>query len=173
LNGFWNKIKALLRPKEIIKDIHEIDFGELKAKGIRALIVDIDDTLIPRKVKEINPEVFEWVAARKEEGFRLCIVSNSRIHRVKYIGSALGLPTVSALFLGMKPLPFAFWKSLKILNAKSEETAMIGDQLFMDILGANLLNIYTIFVKHITEETFWFRKWMRKAEKWVLSKLKP
>lgn len=169
MNELLEKIKSFFRPKVIVKDIHEIDFRALKAKGVNALILDIDDTLIPRDVNDIYPQVFEWVVARKEEGFRLCLTSNSRHPlRVKYIGDALGLP---AMHLSFKPLPFAFWKSLEILKAKPEETAMIGDQLFMDILGANLINIYSIFIKHLTEETFWPRKWMRAAEDWFLSKL--
>ena len=169
MKEFWERIKSFFRPRAIVKNIHDIDFGELRAKGIRALILDIDDTLIPREVNDIYPQVFEWVVSRKEEGFRLCLTSNSRHPlRVKYIGDTLGLP---AMHLSFKPLPFAFWKSLEILKSKSEETAMIGDQLFMDILGANLVNIYSIFVKPMTPETFFARKWMRAAENWFLSKL--
>lgn len=165
------KIKNLFKPKEIVKAIEDIDFKALKEKGINALIIDIDDTLIPRQVNDISPRIFEWVATRKEEGFKLCLTSNSRHPlRVKYIGDTLGLP---AMHLSFKPLPFAFWRSLETLKAKPEETAMIGDQLFMDILGANSLKIYTIFVKHLTEETFWARRLMREAEDWVLSKLAP
>lgn len=162
MNEFWK----IFKPNEIVKDIHEIDFVKLKNHGINALILDIDDTLIPRGVNDISPQVFEWVVTRKEEGFKLCLTSNSRHPlRVKYIGETLELP---ALPLGFKPLPFAFWRSLKILNAKPEETAMIGDQLFMDILGANLLKIYSIYVKHLGKETFLPRMWMRWAEEWVL-----
>ncbi len=171
MNEYWEKIKALFKPNEIVKDIGDIDFKALKNRGVSALILDIDDTLIPREVNDVYPQVFEWVATRKEEGFRLCLTSNSRHPlRVKYIGDTLGLP---AMHLSFKPLPFAFRKSLEILKAKPEETAMIGDQLFMDILGANMLNIYTIFVKHLTEETFWARRLMRWAEGWVLEKIRP
>jgi hypothetical protein len=59
------------------------------------------------------------------------------------------------------------------LRAKPEETAMIGDQLFMDILGANLVNIHSIYIQHGKEESFILRKWMRQAEKWIISKLAP
>ncbi|MFA6431301.1 MAG: YqeG family HAD IIIA-type phosphatase [Candidatus Margulisiibacteriota bacterium] len=161
----------ILKPKEIVKTINQIDFKKLKAKGINALIMDIDDTLIPREENQISPMIFEWIVTRKEEGFKMCLASNSRHPlRVKYLGDTLGLPAIS---LGFKPLPFAFWNSLKILDAKPEETAMIGDQLFMDILGANMLNIYTIFVHHKKSEDILIRTWMRNAEEWVLSKLTP
>lgn len=171
MNESWGKIKNLFRPSETIREMSGINFAALRARGIRALILDIDDTLIPKEVNDIYPAVFEWVMARKEEGFSLCLTSNSRHPlRVKYFGETLRLP---AMHLSLKPLPFAFWKSLEILKSKPEATAMIGDQLFMDILGANLLNIYSIFIDHQKTETSWARKLMRQAEQWVLAKLKP
>ena len=169
MKKYWQKIKNIFKPDLTVTDIHNINFSELKNKGIKALILDIDDTIIPRKVNDISPSVFEWVAERKAEGFKLCLASNSRHPvRVKYIGDTLNVPSMA---LGLKPLPFAFLSSLKILGAKPEETAMIGDQLFMDILGANLVKIYSIYVKHMTPETFLPRVWMRRAEEWVLKKI--
>ena len=106
MNELWKRIKSLLLPKLVARDIQGIDFRKLKAGGIRALILDIDDTLIPREVNDIYPRVFDWVQSRKEEGFRLCLTSNSRHPlRVKYFSESLGIP---ALHFSLKPLPFAF-----------------------------------------------------------------
>ena len=169
MNEYWEKFKNLFKPKQIVKDIQEIDFGHLKSQGINALILDIDDTLLPRMVNDISPQVFEWVANLREQGFKICLTSNSRHPlRIKYIGQTLDLPSMS---LSFKPLPFAFWKSMGILKSKAKNTAMIGDQLFTDILGANLIGVYSIFVKHLGEENFLPRKWMRLAENWVLERL--
>jgi HAD superfamily phosphatase (TIGR01668 family) len=161
--------QALIKPKQIVDNINEVDFKKLRQMGIKALILDIDDTLLPRQSNDITPELFSWVMARKAEGFKLCLTSNSRHPaRVEYIGQTLGLP---AMAFGFKPLPFAFWQSLKILNTTAQETTMIGDQLFMDILGANLVGIHTIFVRHLTPETFLPRIWMRQAEEWALKRI--
>lgn len=169
MNELWDKIKSFIKPNLVVKDIHDIDFAWLRSQGINALILDIDDTLIPRGVNDVSPQVFEWVVDRKEEGFKLCLTSNSRHPlRVKYIGDTLEVP---CMHLSFKPLPFAFWKSLKILGVKAENTAMIGDQLFMDILGGNLVKTHTIFVKHLTKETFLPRQWMRWLENWVLERI--
>lgn len=169
MNESWEKFKKLFKPDLVAKDIYSIDFEKVKSLGIKALLLDIDDTLIPRGVNDVSPQVFEWIVARKEQGFKLCLTSNS-YHplRVKYFGETLGIPAIS---LGLKPLPFAFRRSLKILNEKPEKTAMIGDQLFMDILGANLQGIYTIYVKYVTAEGFFFRRWMRMAEEWVSKRI--
>lgn len=170
MNEFLNNLKAtvrrLLLPKEIKRTIREIDFGSLKARGINNLLIDIDETLLPRNENDIKPDLYEWLSFRKDEGFKICLTSNSRHPlRVKYIGDTLGVPAIS---MGFKPLPFAFHRALKLLNAKPEETAMIGDQLFMDTLGGNLVKLYTIHVQHQTPETFWPRIWMRQAEEWLL-----
>ena len=162
-----NEWRKIFKPDQIVNNIFEINFEDLKKKGILSLILDIDDTLLPRKANDVSPKVFEWVVERKEEGFKICLASNSRHPlRIKLIGETLGLP---ALSLGFKPLPFAFWNALKTINSKPEESAMVGDQLFMDILGANLLKIHSIYVKPLSEETFLLRKWMRRAEDWVLN----
>ncbi|MEA3493604.1 MAG: YqeG family HAD IIIA-type phosphatase [Candidatus Margulisiibacteriota bacterium] len=164
-----NWLQKIFKPDQILNNIHEIDFEKLKKMGINSLLLDIDDTLIPRNVNDVSPRVFEWVAMRKEEGFKLCIISNSRHPiRVKFIGETLDIPAIP---FSLKPLPFVFLKSFKLLNSKPEECAMIGDQIFMDILGAKFLKIHTIFVKYLTEETFWLRKWMRRAERWTLDKV--
>jgi len=170
LNEYWQKIKrqiiTLLSPKLAVDNIHAIDFTKLKDQGINCLIMDLDDTLLPRTVNDITPQLFEWIATRKEEGFKICLASNSRHPlRVKYIGETLGVPYIS---MGFKPLPFVFWKSLEILESSSKETAMIGDQLFMDVLGGNIVNLFTIYVKNLTPENFPPRIWMRQLERWIL-----
>ncbi|MFA5840267.1 MAG: YqeG family HAD IIIA-type phosphatase [Candidatus Margulisiibacteriota bacterium] len=156
-----------LQPKQVVKNIYEIDFATIKAKGINSLILDIDDTLIPRRSVDVPLRVFEWIAKRKEEGFKLCLTSNSRHPlRVKFIGEALDLPY---LYMSFKPLPFAFWKSMKLLHTNPKQTAMIGDQLFMDTLGANLLGIHSIYVTPMTAETFYPRIVMRQIEKKIIN----
>ena len=113
--------------------------------------------------------MLQWITARKEEGFKICLTSNSRHPmRVKHIAETLEVPSIH---FGMKPLPFAFWRALKMVDAKAEEAAMIGDQLFMDVLGGNLVKLYTIYVKHLTPETFLPRVWMRAAEEWAINNL--
>jgi HAD superfamily phosphatase (TIGR01668 family) len=164
-------IKLMVAPdfKADFEDIFAIDFLDLKARGIKAIILDIDDTLIPRKHPAIPIRVFEWVANRKDEGFKICLTSNSRYpSRVASIGKALSLPY---LFMGFKPLPFAFWKSMSLLASTPKTTVMIGDQLFTDIWGANLLGIYSIYVQPITPENHPHRVLMRYIERWLLSKI--
>jgi HAD superfamily phosphatase (TIGR01668 family) len=149
-------------PQEYIEDIYHIDIYKLKQKGIQAVILDLDDTLISRHTFDITPHLANWIESLKLSGLRLCISSNGiRPRRVEYIAKTLDIPFIT---LAAKPLPFSFRRAMKILDAPPHRIAMIGDQIFTDILGGNLYDMYTILVDPISEETFWLRKIMRTLE---------
>lgn len=159
----------IFRPREYLNSIYSIDFDKLKSKGIKAILMDMDETLLPREMLDISPVLFSFIAELREKGFNICLVSNS-IHpeRIDYVSKTLKLPSIT---MAAKPLPFAFEKALKILGAKKSEAVVIGDQLFMDILGGNLSGIYTILVTPMSAEKMWIRQLMRTAEKYVLQRL--
>ncbi|MFH2033208.1 MAG: YqeG family HAD IIIA-type phosphatase [Candidatus Margulisiibacteriota bacterium] len=155
----------MLHPKDRADSIYRIDFDSLKKKSIKYLIFDIDDTLIPRKTHQISPELDKLFKLLKKD-FKIFLLSNSiRPKRIKKVADALG---IEGRALAGKPMPFAYAYALKKLGGTPKESAMIGDQLFMDIWGGNLAGMHTIMVKNILPETFWLRKWMRWAENKVL-----
>ena len=101
--------------------------------------------------------------------------NTSSLARATMVGRAVvkwGVISLVAMIVGRVLVTslVAFWKAMKILNSTPKNTAMIGDQLFMDILGANLLGIYSIFTELLTPEVFEPRKLMRLLEKWLLEK---
>ena len=157
----------IFQPKERVNSIFKIDLEKLKGMGIKALLMDIDNTIVPMGSSEIKKEVKDWILFSKNSGFRICLISNSiRIKRAKNIAKILDVPIIIP---AAKPFPFIFRRALKILSREPSEAAVIGDQVFMDILGGNLCKIHTILVKPITEESFFVRKWMRWLEEKVLN----
>ncbi|MFC1766965.1 YqeG family HAD IIIA-type phosphatase [Candidatus Margulisiibacteriota bacterium] len=153
---------SVFKPKEYRDSIHDIDLQDLKNKGISHLIVDLDETLRKRNDDHIPASSIEWINKAKEAGFNLCVSSNSFFPwKFKKIREKLNVPCYA---FTIKPLPFAFWKALKILSSKTSNTAMIGDQLFTDIVGANLLGIYTIMVAAVTKDEKGFH---RRLMRWV------
>lgn len=158
-----------LRPDEYLDTIQNIDFEELKNKGIIGLLLDIDDTILPRREKVLSPMIYHFFEELKDQGFNILLLSNNfNPKRVQKIAQELQLPYLATVY---KPLSFGYKKAMTILNLKTAQIAAIGDQLFMDILGGNLMGMRTILVKPISEEIKWYRKLMRQAEQWVLSKL--
>ena len=160
------KIRQAMHPKQTANSIFDINLHDLKDKGINAIILDLDDTLLAKTSTDITPKLYAFIENLKSLQFRVVISSNNRFpSRVQFVANTLELPHIALAF---KPLPAPFEKALTLLKSTKEETAIIGDQLFTDILGGNLFGIHTIMVKPLTPETNTLRQFMRSMEKFFL-----
>ena len=129
-------------PDEYVGSLLEIDPGSLQAKGIEGVLVDLDNTLLPWEVEVMEPGLAAWFERARSEGLRLCIVSNTRrLPRIQAIADRLGIPYVSG---ARKPRQRAFRRGMEILGTIPAKTAVIGDQVFTDVLGGNRAGAYTI-----------------------------
>lgn len=136
-----------LIPQGVYSSVQDIKPAALKAKGIRLVLADLDNTLVPYQVKEPTPEIVAWKQALEAEGIQLFLLSNSRKpNRAKHFAEVLGIP-----FQGHsgKPKRGGYFRALERMGCKPEETVMIGDQIFTDILGANRSGITPLMVKAI------------------------
>lgn len=136
----------LLYPNLYFESLLEIKPELLKKKGIRALILDLDNTLIARGEEKVEPEVLEWLCELRQDGFKLCIVSNNTRTKGARLASLVDLPGV---FGAAKPRRWAFRKALQLLGTEPAETAVVGDQLFTDVLGGNRMGLFTIMVSSL------------------------
>jgi hypothetical protein len=159
---------SIFYPKLHVKSVQNIDLSKLKEMGIEALIVDLDETLRKRNSSFIPDGSIKWIDEVKKMGFKVCITSNNPFGwQLKDIEKKLNVPVG---LLALKPFPFAFNHAMGILRSKPSNTALIGDQLFTDIFGANLVGIYSILVDPITgAEKGIFRRMMR----WLEQKVFP
>lgn len=161
-----NLIKRYLKPDMVASSLGEVDFTYLKRAGKTNIILDLDETLLPRKMNDISPEIYIFINHLKYNGFKICLTSNNRHPlRLEYLGRTLNLPAIP---LALKPLPFGFRKAMRLLGANTRNSAVIGDQIFTDVLGGRLLDILTVYVHPITPETFIPRQWMRQLEDYIL-----
>jgi hypothetical protein len=133
----------LLRPDEYLTDVLAIDLEGLRRDGIEALIMDLDNTILPRDTGIMPPEVAGWVRSLAGEGFRVCLVSNSFHERAVKVAAEFELPLVAK---AVKPLPFAFLEAFRIVGSRGRRCAVVGDQYFTDILGGKLVGCHTIMV---------------------------
>jgi uncharacterized protein len=158
-------------PKLHVKDVQSIDLPKLQALGINNLIVDLDETLRKRNSDHIPESSIRWIEEVKKKGFKVCITSNNPLWwKLKKIETILNVPVS---LLALKPFPIAYNHAMKMLGSKPSNTALIGDQLFTDIVGANFLGIYTILVDPITgAEKGFFRRIMRWLEQRVFPRVK-
>lgn len=149
-------------PDYYLTSVLSVDLETLKRRGINALLLDLDNTLLPRDRDEIPPELKDWVAALPEKGFKVCFLSNNWQGRLQEVAGDLGFELVSR---AVKPLPPAYLFALHKLQARAHETAIIGDQLFTDVLGGALLGLTTIMVLPLCEHDLKHTLMLRHVEK--------
>ena len=157
-----------LVPNVICESVFAVDLGKLKSLGISGLLVDIDNTLVPWGEPEIEDAFVAWIKKVKDEGFGICLVSNAKKGRARGFAQLLDIPAVG---LALKPFRRSFRRGMGILNLASHEVAVVGDQLFTDVLGGNRLGIYTILINPISSKELDSTKLMRKIEHRILQKM--
>jgi len=157
----------LMMPDQSYDTIYDIDLMELYSRGYRNLLLDIDNTITPWNSDEIPHKLRQWINQAHNIGFSICLFSNSNKNRIIKIAQSLG---VEAAPCRGKPLTLAFRKAIDFIKGTPENTIMIGDQIFTDILGGNRLNLYTILIKPISPKEFIGTKINRWLEKVILGR---
>lgn len=156
-------------PDMYVPSILDINPDELRKHGINTVLLDLDNTIVPRDRDSFSPEIKKWLTGMLERGFKLCIVSNNSTARVNKLARPLNIPCVVR---AIKPLPGAFRRALGLLNATASETAVVGDQIFTDIWGGNRLGMFTVLVVPMPGKEFWGTKLVnRRLEKLLLARI--
>ena len=156
---------ALFYPTIYRRRITDVQVEDLRRLGVRAILLDVDNTLTTHDAPDLDPQVRDWLTLMEDEGFALVIVSNNRTERVEPFAHAIHLPFVAH---GCKPLPKGYRTASAMLGIPLRECIAIGDQIFTDILGGNLFGCYSILVEPIQPESTAFFKFKRFLEKIIL-----
>lgn len=123
--------------------------------GVKAVLLDVDNTIAAYTSHEPVPGAVEWTRTLTEAGFRVLIVSNNYKKRVGPFAARFGLDFIS---FAMKPLPFGYLKARRRLKMKCRQCAIVGDQIFTDVVGANLCGMRSVLLTPLEpEEGFTFR----------------
>ncbi|HSW36386.1 MAG TPA: YqeG family HAD IIIA-type phosphatase [Candidatus Limnocylindrales bacterium] len=156
-------------PDQYLNSIFEIDVDYLLTLGIKGIITDMDNTLVPWSDRAVYPRLVDWFANLKSKGFSLFIVSNNSKGRGRQLSRDLEIP---AIWYAIKPRRRAFRKAIEQMQLSPEQVAVVGDQIFTDVLGGNRLGLYTILVIPISEKEFFWTKFIRRIERLILIRIK-
>lgn len=156
-------------PDEFVKDVFHINADELKARGIKGIITDLDNTLVEWDRADATPEIIEWLEGMIQAGIQVTIVSNNNDLRVKTFSEPIQIPFIAK---AQKPLRKSFGRALKLMGTKKEETVVIGDQLLTDIFGGNRKGLHTILVIPVATNDAKITTFNRKLESFIMGKLK-
>ncbi|HLU23217.1 YqeG family HAD IIIA-type phosphatase [Lederbergia graminis] len=156
-------------PSEYVKSIYHININELKAKGIKGVITDLDNTLVEWDRPNATPDLIKWFENLKKNDIKVMIVSNNNENRVRLFAEPLGIPFIHK---ARKPLVKAFKKAQVEMGTANNETVIIGDQLLTDVLGGNKAGIYTILVIPVASSDGFFTKFNRAIERRIMANFK-
>ena len=145
----------LHKPDYVFNAICDIPIDFFERENIRALILDLDNTLTTHNNPVPDEARLKWFLSVKDSGLPMIIVSNNHPERVKPFAEYLGLDFVSD---GGKPLSRGYNEACRRLGLPKSQIAAVGDQIYTDVMGCKAAGIRSIFVFPIEPETgFWFR----------------
>jgi HAD superfamily phosphatase (TIGR01668 family) len=156
-------------PNEHVKSIFEIHPEELKKRGIKGVITDLDNTLVGWDRPDATPKLIEWFKFMRDHGIFITVVSNNKEERVRRFSDPVELPFI---YKARKPMTKAFKRAMRDMQLKRDEIVIIGDQIFTDVLGGNRLGVHTILVVPIAKNDGWITKLNRKMEHYLLAWMK-
>ena len=157
----------ILYPKLYLNNVKEITLEMLKQNNINGLILDVDNTLIDFN-KKMPEGIKEWAENLKQNNIKLYIVSNSN-HKEKVENTAKKL-NIPYTYFAKKPLKSGLNKAKKNMGLPSEQIAVVGDQIFTDVIGANRAKMFPILVKPIDEKDIWATRIKRPIENKIIQK---
>lgn len=126
----------------------------LRQKGIRLLMMDFDNTIVPYTTDQPTDAVLSWLRMMHSSDVRLCVVSNSKRDRVKIFCEKYG---ISCITHAKKPFSKGIRECLDKFGVPAQECALVGDQIYTDTLGANCAGVQSILIKAIHNHNFWLK----------------
>ena len=146
------KLLDLLKPDMITSSVAAVDLNELEKRGIRGLLLDIDNTLVAWRKVDVPAEVRQWIQEARRRGFGMCLASNTRNNRrLEQLARDLQLNFVKGI---VKPRREGLNRAMAAIGTTPPNTAVIGDQIFTDVLGGNRTGLLTILVRPIGRREF-------------------
>ncbi len=158
-----------LKPSAYVTSVHDIDLDSLREQGIKLIICDLDNTLVPHFTKFPTMQVKKFVDEVKKKGFEFVLVSNNTSKRVSFFAEKLELNNYIAN--AKKPFPRSIKKTIENIGVKPQETVIIGDMIITDTLAANFVHTESILVQPLMDPEKTVDRFISFLEKFVFRRL--
>lgn len=154
---------SLVTPWKRAAKVSDISVAELADAGVTCVLIDRDNTVVPRDTKRAPESALAWLAELREAGIKVCMVSNN-FHTAEVEASAaeLGMDVVHH---AMKPAPFAVRRALSLMGATASQAVLVGDQVFTDVMAGNLAGVRPILVEPQSTTDLWYTQIFRVVER--------
>lgn len=138
----WGK---LLQPDLILQGtVLDLDCNTLKQHGLKGLVLDVDETLVPFRMAQVSEELLPWVEEIRQVASLWLVSNNISEARIRRIAKSLDLPYI---FGAGKPSRRKVRRAVEAMELPVEQVGMVGDRLFTDVLAGNRLGMFTVLVK--------------------------
>ena len=159
-----------LRPDAYFRSVPDIDASRLVAQGVRAVFLDLDNTILPRGLHVVSVSIAAWVRGLKDAGLKVCILSNSNKPKVAEVARQLELPAIQG---AKKPLGKGFAEALELCGVTPGQAVIVGDQTYTDILGAHRAGMRGILVRPLSDNDLWHTRLLRVVDRLACTGLEP
>lgn len=160
---------SIFYPDLMVNSIDKVTSEILYSLNIKNVLLDIDDTISPNKEIIISESIQKWICSIKQNSIKAIIISNNSKERAEYFASKLDIPYI---YRAMKPLPFGIKRAMKLISGKKNNTAIIGDQIFTDVLGAKICGIKSILVEPLSKDGNMLIRFKRYIEFYIKNRIK-
>ena len=143
-----------LLPKLVAKELPDLTPELFICRKISLVMLDFDNTIVPYTTDIPEERMLAWLENMKQSGLQLCVVSNSKRPRVKRFCEKYGLDCITH---SKKPFPKGIRQCLNRYQLDAGSAALVGDQIFTDVLGANSAGVLSVLVKAIDNHNFWLK----------------
>lgn len=143
-----------LLPAALTDELTDLNPELLKKQGIRLLMMDFDNTIVPYTTHIPTEKMERWLQAMLVSDIQICVVSNSRNDRVKVFCGKYGIPVITR---AKKPGTQGIRECLSKFGVDPKAAALVGDQIFTDTLGANNAGVTPILVRAIHNHNIWLK----------------
>lgn len=147
-------MRISLLPEMIYPALTSLDLQALERRGLRLLMLDFDNTIVPYTTNEPTPEMERWLREALSSQVQLCVVSNSKKPRVVQFCKKQGIPCITH---ARKPFSTGISRCLQQFGVPPEAAALCGDQIYTDVLGANCAGVHSILVSSIHNHNMWLK----------------
>lgn len=157
-------------PDAVVPRVEQISAGWLQEWGVEGLVLDLDNTLVPWNTADVSGAVDDWVRELRDAGIASCVLTNNYTRRASEVAQMLAIPIIKAAF---KPSPAAFHVALRVLGLAPGRAAVVGDQLYTDVLGAKLASMRAILVDPLSSREFFTTRFVRWLERPLRRRIAP
>jgi len=153
-----------MKPEKVYKSLAEMPWDILAQEGIRTALLDFDNTLGPDHATEPEEYSYNCIKQIQEQGIRCCLVSNAKSGRSAKIAEMLDIPCVT---FAKKPGTSGVLKAIEVMGSTKDESVMVGDQIFTDVIAGNNSGVRTFMVEKLHKQEIWYVMLKRPLEKIV------